>query len=75
MFAFKLEMSGSIFFNAISSHSQWLIPIPIPNPKFSLVLFPFPLVIPIHSRFHFGTASSISIRQQMTSKLNNAHNW
>ena len=35
---------------------------------------PFPLVIPIHSRSHSGTASSISIRQQMTSKLINAHN-
>jgi len=61
-------------FNPILSHSQWLIPIPILNPKFSLVLFPFPLVIPIHSRSHSGTASSISIRQQMTGKLNNAHN-
>ena len=37
-----LEMSGNIFFNPISYHSQWLIPIFIPNPKFSLVLFPFP---------------------------------
>jgi len=69
-----LEMSGNIFFNPIPSHSQWFIPIPIPNPMFSLVLFPFPLIIPIHSRSHSGTASSISIRKQMTNKLNNAHN-
>jgi len=42
-------MSGNVFFNPISSHSQWFIPIPIPNPTFSLALFPFPS----HSRWLF----------------------
>jgi len=44
------------------------------NIFFNPIPFPFPLVIPIHSRSHSRTASSILIRQRMTSKLNNAHN-
>jgi len=49
--------AGMSFFQ---SHSQWFIP--IPDPRFNLVLFPFPAVIPIPSRSHSRTTSSISIR-------------
>jgi len=45
-FQCKLEVSGNVFFNPISSHSQWFIP--IPDLRFSLVLFLFPpAVIPV----------------------------
>jgi len=73
-----IEMSGNDFFNPILSHSQWFILIPIPDPRFNLVLLPFPS----HSHWLFPffpvpipvllEGPSISIRQQMTGKLNNA---